>query len=62
MIDNHSEVTSGTGVDLVYLLSSNTTAVMLDTKSFRVMKHVNDKLVNYTVGVTSSNNWNNTIL
>lgn len=62
MIDNHSEVTSGSGVDLVYLLSSNTTAVMLDTRSFRVMKHVNDKLVNYTVGVTSANNWNNTIL
>lgn len=62
MLDNFSEVTTGATVSLEYLISMNTTPVIVDTKSFGVMKHVNDKLVNYTVGVTSANNWNNTIV
>ena len=62
MLDNFSEVTTGTGTSTEYLISMNTTPVIVDSKSFRVMKHVNDKLVNYTVGVTSANNWNNTII
>lgn len=62
MLDNFSEVTTGSGATTEYLLGMNTTPVMVDSKSFRVMKHVNDKLVNYTVGVSSANNWNNTII
>lgn len=62
LLDNFSELTTGSGANKEYILGNNTYAVLVDSKSFRVQKHINEKLVNYTVQVSSANNWNNTII
>lgn len=45
-----------------YTISFYTRAVLVDTRSFRVLTHKDDKLVNYTIKVLGATDWNNNII